>query len=196
MAAPLNGDDRSNLAVDVWRRAAGGDAEAQRRLVERAVTLCTFRLRHFRVDEREEIGQCIAASVLRALAAGLVPESNVDGLLEWRGRAEITAFVRARIRERRFHSVESMLECAGHDPAPFDLVATDELRASLHDCIDRIPNRDHRDAVRQRLVAGLSPQEMALQRSTKASVVRVWIARGVAAVRACLERKLRPERGA
>ncbi len=192
----MNDDDRSELSVDLWRRAASGDVEARRRLVERAVQLSEYRLRTFRVEEREEIGQCIAASVLRALATGVVPESNIDGLLEWRGRAEITAFVRARLRQRRFESVESVLEHAGHDPAPFDQVATDELRAMLHDCIDRIPNRDQRDAVHERLVVGSSPQEVAQQRSAAVSVVRVWIARGVTAVRACLERKLRPERGA
>lgn len=191
----MSGDD---LAGDraLWLRAQQGDAGARQQLVERAWRLSQRRLRSFRHEEREEIEQGIAAAVLRAVASGVLPESNLDGLLEWRARAEVTAFVRRRVRERRFEAVGDVLECAGHDPAPFDQVASDELRQQLHDCIERIPNDDQRHAVRHRLVAGLSPAEIARMQTAKPPVVRVWIARGAALVRACLEQKFRQARGA
>lgn len=181
---------------ELWRRAVAGEAPARQQLVERMWRACEFRLRPFAADERQEIQQNMAASLLRALASGVVPERNLDGLLEWRGRAEITGFVRARIRDRRIERVGDALDCAGHDPAPFEMVACEELQAHLRACIDGIPNRDQREAVQHRLVAGLSPQEFAQRRAAKVAVVRVWIARGFALVRACLEHKFGYARGA
>lgn len=181
---------------ELWQRAQDGDAGARQQLVERAWQLSQRRLRSFRREEREEIEQGIAAAVLRAVASGVQPESNLDGLLEWRARAEITAFVRRRVRERRFEHVGDVLECAGHDPAPFERVATDELRQQLQDCIERIPNDDQRAAVGHRFVAGLSPAEIATVQAARPPVVRVWIARGAALVRACLEQKFQKARGA
>lgn len=192
----MNSEPLSVADLQLWSSAAAGESAAGQQLVERMWQLCAFRLRHFRADEREEIEQSMAASLLRALASGVVPASNLDGLLEWRGRAEITAFVRARIRDRRFEHLGPALECAGHDPAPFDTVAIDELRNHLQGCIERIPNRDQRQAVQLRLVGGMSPHEVAQRRGAKVSAVRVWIARGAALVRACLEQKLRHARGA
>ena len=190
--------DDATPAVDraLWQLAQDGDASARQQLVERAWRLSQRRLRSFRVEEREEIEQGIAAAVLRAIASGVQLHSNLDGLLEWRARAEVTAFVRRRLRERRFEHVGDVLECAGHDPAPFERVASDELRQQLQDCIERIPNDDQREAVGHRFVAGLSPAEIATVQAAKPTVVRVWIARGAALVRACLEEKFRQARGA
>lgn len=186
----LSAQDRAS-----WTGAAAGDALQQQLLVERAWRLASFRLRGFQPEERDEIRQNIAAAVLRALASGVVPERNLDGLLEWRARAEITAFVRTRMRSRRLLEPAADLEAAGHDPAPFDHVAADELRAQLQDCIERIPNADHREALRHRLLDGWAPQEHAQARAVPSSVVRVWLARGASLVRQCLERKLGHGRG-
>ncbi len=180
----------------LWERAQAGDESARQQLVERAWRLSQRRLRSFRVEEREEIEQGIAASVLRAIASGVQLQSNLDGLLEWRARAEVTAYVRRRMRERRFAAVGDVLECAGHDPAPFERIASDELRQQLQDCIERIPNDDQRAAVGHRFVAGMSPAEIATLQAAKPPVVRVWIARGAALVRECLEQKFRQARGA
>jgi DNA-directed RNA polymerase specialized sigma24 family protein len=134
--------------------------------------------------------------LLRALATGLVPTHCLDGLLAWRGRAEVSAFVRGKMRERRFEGCAEVLECAGHDPAPFEAVTTEELRRQLHACIDGIPNRDQRESVRLRLVDGLSPSEIARQRAAEVPAVRVWVSRGAALVRACLQKKYPRARGA
>ena len=191
----MNSGSLSVADHELWTLAASGESQAVQRLVERMWKLCAFRLRHFRKGERDEIEQSMAESLLRALAGGVVPQTSLDGLLEWRGRAEITSFVRARIRDRRFEHLGTELECAGHDSAPFDSAAIDELRTHLQGCIDRIPNRDQREAVQSRLFGGMSPHEVAQQRAVKLSAVRVWMARGAALVRACLEQKLRQARG-
>ena len=186
----LSAQDRAS-----WAGAAAGDPLLRQQLIERAWRLANFRLRGFQPEERDEIRQNIAAAVLRALASGVGPERNLDGLLEWRARAEITAFVRTRVRSRRLLAPASELEAAGHDPAPFEHVAADELRAQLQDCIERIPNEDHREAVRHRLLVGGAPQELAQARAVPASVVRVWLARGALLLRQCLERKFGHGRG-
>ena len=179
----------------LWQAAANGDEAAKQRLVERAWTACAFRLRRFRGDDRDEIKQSIAASVLRALASGVVPQRNLDGLLEWRGRAEITSFVRKMIRERRIEGVGDALEHAGHAPSPFDLVAGEELRRMLNDCLERIPSRDQREALSRRLGQGAATADIAGLRAVKPELVRVWLARASALVRACLEAKLGHSRG-
>lgn len=179
----------------LWQAAADGDAASRQLLVERAWAVCAFRLRRFRSDDREEIKQCIAASVLRALATGVVPQRNLDGMLEWRGRAEITSFVRTMIRERRIEGAGQVLEHAGHDASPYDLVAVEELRRMVGDCIERIPNRNQREALRRRLDQGLATAEIAQLHAVKTELVRVWLARASALVRTCLESKLGQSRG-
>ena len=81
-------------AVDraLWQLAQDGDASARQQLVERAWRLSQRRLRSFRVEEREEIEQGIAAAVLRAIASGVQLHSNLDGLLEWRADVNNRAF--------------------------------------------------------------------------------------------------------
>lgn len=192
----VNQEPLAPADLSQWHRAAAGEHAAQQQLIERMWRVTAFRLRMFRHAEREEIEQNMAAALLRALAAGLQPTENLDGLLVWRGRAEITAFVRTRLRDRRFVGCGEALHCAGHDPAPFEHVTTDELRLQLRDCIDVIPNRDQRESVRLRLVEGLSPPEIADQRAAALPAVRVWISRGAALVRACVEKKLCRARGA
>lgn len=185
-ASPLSESDQQ-----AWQRAVDGDAAARQELVERMWRLCQPRLRAFAAEERREIEQSMAAALLRALSSGVTPTSNLAGLLEWRGRGEITAYVRTRVRQRRFERCDEVLAYAGHDPSPFDAVASDELRQQLLDCISRIPNADHRDAVQARLLDGLTPGEFAARRQTAPSVIRVWLTRAMTLVRHCLEAKFR-----
>jgi DNA-directed RNA polymerase specialized sigma24 family protein len=189
--APLSAADRQ-----LWQHACQGDVDARQQLIERMWQLCRHRLRPFASEERQEIEQNMATSMLRALGSGVVPNSNLDGLLEWRGRGEITAFVRGRIRDRQIHRVDDALEQAGHEVSPFEATASAELHVQLLDCIARIPNGDHREAVHARLVLGLTPTEVAARRNAKPGAVRVWLTRGATLVRACLETKFRHHRGA
>jgi RNA polymerase sigma factor (sigma-70 family) len=182
--------DLSSADLSLWLEAANGVPGARQRLVERTWLACEARLRRFNAEDRDELKQCMAASVLRALATGLVPQHNLDAMLAWRGRAEITAFVRRSIRDRRVVRVDTALEQAGHEVTPYDLIAADELRRAMDACIERIPNRDQRESLRRRLIDGLSSIEIARLQATKVARVRVWIARASALVRACLEQRL------
>lgn len=178
------------LDRQLWLAARSGDEPARLQLIERAWSGNRIRLRRFSADDREELQQRIAAAVLRALASGLEPKSNLDAMLEWRGRAEISAFVRGKVREGRVTTIDEVLQLAGHDDSPYLGVAADELRALVEDCVERVPNTDQRQAFRQRMFDGLAPAEIAVRRDVESGVVRVWIARAAAAVRACLAIKL------
>jgi RNA polymerase sigma factor (sigma-70 family) len=186
MSDHLTSDDQQ-----LWRDAARGDADATERLVQRALRVCEGRLRRFRGDDRDDLRQCIAAAVLRALATGAVPRHNLDAMLEWRGRAEITAFVRRMIRERRIEGLDDVLELAGYESAPSEVAAADELQRRMRACVERVPNRDHRDALRHRLLDGWSAAEIATALAAKVELVRVWIARASAQVGECLGLRLR-----
>src|SRR4029079_17969942 len=93
-------NDISSADLSLWFEAANGAADARQRLVERTWLACEPPLRRFHAEGRDALKQSMAMSVLRALATGQAPQRNLDAMLAWRGRAEITAFVRRSIRDR------------------------------------------------------------------------------------------------
>ncbi len=174
----------------LWSAASAGDDEARGELVERAWRSTEMRLRSFSADDREEIRQEIAKSVLHAVEIGHAPTSNLNAFLEWRGRAEVTAFIRLRIRQRQVTALDEIVHAAGSPDSPLVHASARELDAMVQDCSDRIPNDDHRSAWCDRYLEGLEPREIAVRRDANTTVVRAWISRAAKFVRACLRRKL------
>lgn len=185
-------DPTPTLPIDLatWRAACAGDEPARTALVDRAWTSLQFRVRRFAAGERDELRQRIALAVLRAIASGVEPQHNLDAFLEWRGRAEITGYVRDLAKARRFQRADEVLELAGHDPAPFAGTGLAELRQTLTDCIDKVPNQRHRNAVRARLLDEREPRHIAAEAGIAVELVRVWISRAAMTVRNCVECKL------
>jgi RNA polymerase sigma factor (sigma-70 family) len=197
MAAPTAlRDPNRNVQDDpsVWRAAAAGDPELRAALVERACQSVAVALRRFADSDQEDIRQAIAESVLRALATGLCPHANVDAFLHWRGRAEITAFVRKRIRERRLADPDAILALADRGSSPLRRLELAELAAILRACGESVPNATHREAFRQRFLVGLEPRELAAKLGATPELARVWIARAATVVRRCIERRLADRR--
>jgi len=170
-----------------------GDARARQELVERAWRAVAERLQRFPEDAVEEIRQQIAESVLRALHSGLSPHTNLDGFLHWRGRAEITSFVRRGIRSRRMTNLAEILDCAGFEHSPFARAQAAELRDLIERCSRSVPNERHRQAWALRFLQGLEPREVASVLEVRAAIARLWISRAAKHVRRCIERRLRSE---
>ncbi len=175
---------------DPWSRALGGDADARTWLIARAWALAGARLGRLTADQREEIRQEIAESVLRALATGLAATANLDAFLAWRGRAEITEFLRRRGRADLDLDPGDALHLAGMEPSPFERAAGKELRGMIEACLRGVPNADHRAAWAARYLEGLEPRQIAAAGSASAETVRTWIARAARSIRSCLEHKL------
>lgn len=189
-ALPPNPDD-----AELWRLASAGDQESRQTLIERSWRLSAARLSTFAPDERDEIRQEIAESVLRALATGLSPDSNLAGFLEWRGRAEITEFVRKKMRTRSTMPLDQALDAAGPQDSPLRAAELGDLWSMVELCKEHIANPNHRTAWEQRFVQGLEPRDIAAEMGLGADLVRAWIARGAKVVRHCLERRLSGEEG-
>ena len=186
---------RGHVDTDAWRAAAAGDQALRQVLIERAWQLATGALARFAAEDQQEIRQSIAESVLRALATGLCPHANMDAFLHWRARAEVTAFVRKRVRERRLVDADAILTLADRGPSPLRGVELRELAAVVRACSEAVPNASHREAFRLRFLQGLEPREIAVRLGATAAITRVWIARAAAEVRSCIERKLSDRRG-
>lgn len=176
--------------LDMWHDALAGDEKAREDLLTLAARLAGAQMRGFTEDARNEVQQMVALSLLDALAAKFVPHSHVRGFLHWRARSQISTYLRTCVQNRKLRDVDELLDLAGYEESIFGAVGREEVHLAMEECLKTVHNSDHRMAFRRRFLHGEQPGDIAKEQGVPPGRLRVWLARAVATVRQCLERKL------
>ncbi len=179
------------LAPDTWTAAASGDDAARTRLIQHAWRSIRPRLATFSEPDRDDVHQEVASAVLRALEVGRKPRANLSAFLGWLARAGLKQHARRRMRPGVEADLGALLDAlVGAERPPYEELSAQELRRVLRECVDGLVNNSHRRAWRDRLERGLQPHETAQELAVPSVLVRTWIRRGAAEIRARLQQRI------
>ncbi len=173
----------------LWAEAAGGDADAKAALAGMVGEVARANARRLRLPapEVEEIESRMQTSIWCLMAtASSTPRVSLRAWLRFRFLAVVKQYFRETKRVRAIAPLLEDAAEAGGPPVGFDAEGT-ELRDALMRCLDALPG-PQRDAVLRRYqfegIAG--PEDAAADGGTNPNTLRVWVFRGITALRDCL----------
>jgi RNA polymerase sigma-70 factor (ECF subfamily) len=185
----MDADSRRRQLAAALRRVAGGDRAALR-LVYDETTAKLFgvclRILHDR-SEAEDVLQDVYLNVWRKAAS--FDESRASPITWLVAIARNRAI--DRVRSGAGTRLAAPIEDAGEipDPAP---IANETIEAAqenrrLYSCLEELETRQQA-AIRAAFIDGLTYEELAERSSVPLGTMKSWIRRGLAKLRACLER--------
>ncbi len=175
--------------LKLWAVAQEGNEDARREVAAIATRVAAWEANRHRLsgEEAEDIASRHVQIVLERLDRGQSePRIDLHKWMRWWYRSARKDYLREQKRHRRSKSVDaSMATCIGSER--MDSLERSELRAALSSCLDDLPS-NHRQAVLLRYGNNWSTKQCNEELPTdNPDTTRVWVFRGVRALRACLE---------
>lgn len=185
----MDADSRRRQLAAALRRVAGGDRAALRLVYDETAAklfgVC-LRILHDR-SEAEDVLQDVYLNVWRKAAS--FDEARASPITWLVAIARNRAI--DRVRSGAGARLAAPIEDAGEvpDPAP---IATETIEAAqenrrLYSCLEELETRQQA-AIRAAFIDGLTYEELAERSSVPLGTMKSWIRRGLAKLRACLER--------
>lgn len=185
----MDADSRRRQLAAALRRVAGGDRAALRLVYDETAAklfgVC-LRILHDR-SEAEDVLQDVYLNVCRKAASFDEARASPITWLVAIARNRAIDRVRSGAGTRRSAPIEDAGEVP--DPAP---IATETIEAAqenrrLYSCLEELETRQQA-AIRAAFIDGLTYEELAERSSVPLGTMKSWIRRGLAKLRACLER--------
>ncbi|MGE5260396.1 MAG: sigma-70 family RNA polymerase sigma factor [Actinomycetota bacterium] len=179
---------RKQLSAAI-RRAASGDRAALRLIYDETAAklfgVC-LRILHDR-SEAEDVLQEVYLTVWRK--AGGFDESKASPITWLVAIARNRAIDRMRSSgiSRRSEPIEVAETVLDPSPLAEEVVVSKQEQARLATCLDELEPRQA-DAIRQAFIGGATYEELARARNVPLGTIKSLIRRGLAKLRACLER--------
>jgi RNA polymerase sigma-70 factor (ECF subfamily) len=185
----MDADSRRRQLAAALRRVAGGDRAALRLVYDETAAklfgVC-LRILHDR-SEAEDVLQDVYLNVWRKAAS--FDEARASPITWLVAIARNRAI--DRVRSGAGARLAAPIEDAGEIPDPA-LIANETIEAAqenrrLYSCLEELETRQQA-AIRAAFIDGLTYEELAERSSVPLGTMKSWIRRGLAKLRACLER--------
>ncbi len=183
--------DGAGADLLLWSSACEGDAQARDRLAQLVAEVSRMHSGRLRLprSEAEELESRLQASVWELMEVGRsTPRTSLRGWLRFRFLAVAKQYFRdiGRVRSLAPLIQDGEESAAAPLEDPPEAMQRLELRDALQNCLGELPG-SQRDAVLRRYGDGSWEREMGPHESANPNTVRVWVFRGLIALRECLE---------
>lgn len=180
-----SGDDLGPTLVAVARGDGDAFARLYRQTSARLFGICVRMLPQR--SDAEDVLQDIYVTIWNRASTYDTTQPNPIGWLIAIARSKAIDRLRTHKRDRRNTPLDDTTPLVDETPSVADLAETSDDRRRLDSCLATLEDRQ-RAAIRQAFMDGSTHNELAERWAVPLGTMKSWIRRGLAQLKACLER--------